>query len=79
MKAIDPNGVEMRKARRLNRRFYCAKGPNNIWHEDGYDKMKLFGFCIHGAIDGFSRKIIWLEVSDTNNDPKLIARYYLDA
>ncbi|KAH3706740.1 hypothetical protein DPMN_066128 [Dreissena polymorpha] len=30
-------------------------------------------------MNGFSRKIIWLEVSDTNNDPKLIARYYLDA
>lgn len=79
MKAIDPNGVEMRKAHRLKRRFYCAKGPNNIWHLDGYDKLKPFGFCIHGAVDGFSRKVIWLEVSDTNNDPKLIAKYYLDA
>jgi hypothetical protein len=78
MKAIDTNGVEMRKAHRLKRRFYCAKGPNNIWHLDGYDKLKPFGFCIHGAVDGFSRKIIWLEVSDTNNDPKLIAIYYLE-
>ncbi|XP_060555200.1 uncharacterized protein LOC132716065 [Ruditapes philippinarum] len=69
----------MRKAHRLKRRFYCAKGPNNIWHLDGYDKFKPFGFCIHGAVDGFSRKVIWLEVSDTNNDPKLIAIYYLDA
>lgn len=79
MKELDPNGVEMRKAHRLQRRFYCAKGPNNVWHVDGYDKLKPFGFCIHGAIDGFSRKLIWLEVSDTNNNPKLIAKYYLDA
>ena len=69
----------MRKAHRLKRRTFCAKEPNNIWHVDGYDKLKPFGFCIHEAIDGFSRKIIWLEVSDTNNDSKLIARYYLDA
>jgi hypothetical protein len=79
MKAIDPNCDGMRKAHRLERRFCCAKGPNNIWHLDGYDKLKPFGFCIHGAVDGFSRKVIWLEVSDTNNDPKLIAIYYLDA
>lgn len=79
MKALDPDGVEMRKSHRLKRRFYCAKGPNYIWHLDGYDKLKPFGFCIHGAIDGFSRKVIWLEVSDSNNNPRLIARYYLDA
>ena len=79
MKALDPAGVELRKAHRLHRRVYCAKGPNYIWHIDGYDKLKPYGFCIHGAMDGFSRKIIWLEVSDTNNDPHLIAKYYLDA
>lgn len=79
MKALDPIGVEFRKAHRLQRRVYCAKGPNYIWHIDGYDKLKPYGFCIHGAIDGFSRKIMWLEVSDSNNDPRLVAKYYLDA
>ena len=48
-----------------------------MWHLDGYDKLKPFGFAIHGAIDGYSRHILWLKVGQTNNDPKVIASYYL--
>jgi len=79
MKTIDPEGVSMRKAHRLKRRNYRAKGPNYVWHVDGYDKLKPFGFCIHGSIDGYSRRILWLEVSQSNNNPKVIAMYYLEA
>jgi hypothetical protein len=35
-------------------------GPNFAWHADGYDKLKPYGFPIHGCIDGFSRRLIWL-------------------
>ncbi|MCW4346838.1 MAG: hypothetical protein N0E48_26295, partial [Candidatus Thiodiazotropha endolucinida] len=78
MRLADPEGVAMRKAHRLGRRLYYASGPNYIWHVDGYDKLKPYGFCIHGCIDGYSRKILWLEVASSNNDPSLIASYYLD-
>jgi hypothetical protein len=30
----------------------CKKGPNFVWHLDGYDKLKPYGFAIHGCIDG---------------------------
>jgi hypothetical protein len=73
----DPVGMERRKKRRLLRRQYSCPGPNFVWHIDGYDKIKPFGFAIHGAIDGFSRRIMWLAVETSNNDPKLIARYFL--
>ena len=63
---------------RLRRRVYRSKGLNYLWHIDGYDKLKPFGFCVYGAIDGFSRRILWLEVASSNNDPKIIAQYYLD-
>ena len=33
---------------------------------------------INGCICGFSRKIIWLNVCQTNNDPKIIGGYFLD-
>jgi hypothetical protein len=49
-----------------------------VWHVDQYDKLRHYGFCIHGAIDGFSRKILWLRVYSTNRDPWLIARYYYE-
>ena len=51
---LDPEEVELRTRRRLKRRQYITKGPNHLWHIDGYDKLKPFGFCIHGAINGFS-------------------------
>ena len=28
------------------------KGPNFLWHCDGYDKLKPYGIAIHGCIDG---------------------------
>ena len=49
-------------SRRLERRSYAVPGPNFIWHIDGYDKHKPFGLCIRGCTEGFSRKIIWLNV-----------------
>eukprot|EP00731_Ephydatia_muelleri_P018957 Em0011g997a len=77
---MDPEGTRQRKMhRRLQRRTYENMGPNWCWHMDGYDKLKPYGFPIHACIDGFSRKIIWLELSTTNNDPGVVAQYYLTA
>ena len=36
-------------------------------------------FSIHGCIDGYSRKLIWLEVGPTNKLPEVIAKVYLDS
>lgn len=78
LRVVDPEGVAQRRKHRLQRRQYRAKGPNHLWHIDGYDKLKPFGFCIHGCIDGYSRRIMWLEVDTTNNNPRIIAKYFLD-
>ena len=75
---VDPDGVEARLKHRHTRRNYKVRGPNDRWHIDGYDKLKPFGFCVHGAIDGYSRRILWLEVSCSNNDPTIIVKYYVD-
>ena len=69
----------MSKPRRLQRRRSVADGPNFVWHLDGHDKLKSFGFSIHGCIDGFSRCLIWLEVASFNIKPELIAKFHLDA
>ena len=74
---LDPQSVEQRYRRRLQRRRYVNPGPDFVWHVDGYDKLKPYGFAIHGAIDGFSRKVLWLRVGATNNNPKVVATYFL--
>ncbi len=66
-------------SQRLNCRTYHAAGPNFIWHIDGNDKLKPYGFAIHGCIDGYSRYLIWLCVYITNKDPTLIGGYFHDA
>lgn len=58
LREINPEQSQGRKARKLNRRTYCSPGPNAAWHADGYDKLKPYGFPIHGCIDGFSRKVL---------------------
>lgn len=70
LKALDPEGVQRRLKTRLRRCKYQANGPNFLWHIDRYDKLKPFGFCTHGAIDGYSRRIMWLEVDHSNKKKK---------
>lgn len=74
---IGPEGVERRKRRRLKRRRYITPSPNFLWHIDGWDKLAHFGIFIHGAVDGFSRQVLWLEANSTNKNPGMIASHYL--
>ena len=76
LKILDPDGVAARSRHRLQRREQTTDRPNHVWHIDGYDKP--FGFCTHGAIDGYSRRVMWLEVGPSNNNPHIIAQYYVD-
>ena len=39
---------------------------------------KPFGLCIHPVINGYSRRILWLEDRTPNNDSRIVARYLLD-
>ena len=77
LNVLDPEDVCRRKSHRLKRQKYRNKGPNHVWHMDSNDNLKPFGFYIHGCIDGFSRKIIWLHVANTNKEPAVIAYYFL--
>lgn len=79
LRLVDPEGVELRKRRRLKHRQYVVPGSNHIWHVDGYDKLKPYGFAINGCIDGFSRKMMWLKLGTTNNKPEVIAHHFVEA
>ena len=78
MREMDPEGCERRKSKSFKRRSYFSSGPNYTWHVDGYDKLKPYGFPIHACIDGWSRKIMWLKVTNSNNHPDIIASFFLN-
>ena len=75
---IDSDGVKIRRNKVIRRIIYHTNGPGYIYHIDGNDKLKRWGFPIHGCIDGFSCKVMWLVVSTTNNDPLFVGNLYLE-
>lgn len=75
---LDPDGVDARSMRRFHRRLYINRGPNYMIHVDGWDKLKQFGIAVHGAIDGFSRRVLWLKVGPSNKNPRYIAQFFLE-
>ena len=77
LKELDPVGTEERRKHRLKRRTYSSSRPNECWHVDGYDKLKPFGFPIHGAVDGYSRTALWLKVTPSNNNPSIVGNFFL--
>lgn len=76
---LNPKAVASRKRRKLSRRMYINDGPNDVWHIDQHDKLKQYGFPLHCCVDGYSRKIIWIEYVASNNDPDLTVKLYLRA
>ena len=40
LRILDPEGVSERLRHRLQRRQYKGRGPNFLWHFDGFDKLK---------------------------------------
>ena len=78
MKELDPAGVDARRRSTLRRRLYYSKGPNWVWHLDGYDKLKPFGFEIHGCIDEYSRHVLWLNVLKSDKDPKEVCNLFVN-
>ena len=66
MRAVDPEGVQLRLHRSLHRREYNVEAPNALWHVDGYHKLIRWKIVIHGGIDGFSRVVTYLKEA-TNN------------
>ena len=50
---------------------------------DGHDKLcgyqkSMFPLCIYGGKDTYSSRINFLRISTSNNNPKIIGRFYLD-
>jgi hypothetical protein len=62
-----------------HRRQAVFPGINFIWSVDGHSKLQNYGIDVYGAIDGFSRRILWINVGLASNTQVSVARQYLQA
>ena len=76
----DPSGILLRTSQLniVNRRHYSVPGPRSLWHLDGNHKLIRWGFVIHGCVDGFSRRLMFLKCS-TNNKAVTVLQLFLIA
>ena len=61
---LDPENRALRWGCVISRRVYHVPWPNSLWHLDGHHSLIRWGLVIHGWIDGFSRRIIFLKCSN---------------
>ena len=73
---VDPLGNYNRWSTMIPRSVYSVAGPNSLWHMDGNLKLREYGFVLHGAIDGFSRYVIYLE-ANLNNRAETVLNAFL--
>lgn len=63
---VDHINTVARRHSVIRRRVYSVPYPNFIWHIDGHHKLIRWRIVVHGAIDGFSRCITYLNCADNN-------------
>ena len=63
---VDPVNAALRWGIVVSRRKYSVPWPNSLWHLDGHHSLIRWDLVIHGWIDGFSRRIVFLRCSDNN-------------
>jgi hypothetical protein len=62
----------------IRRRVYRVRGANALWHQDGNEKIRPWGFYVHGCIDGYSRMIVYLQCS-SNKRAQTVTDCFTDA
>jgi len=75
---VDPRGVVDRGRRAISRRVYSVPHANYVWHIDSHHKLIRWRLVIHGAIDGYSRKILYLKCAN-NNKASTVVTYFSHA
>ena len=80
MHRVDPAGVAIRSqmiGKKRARHEFHIQGPNRVLSIDGHDKLARFGFEIYGAIDAYSRYIVWCYVGISNRTAVSVNKQYL--
>jgi len=57
MNRVNGLGQALLQRNVIQRREYVSSRPNALWHLDGHHKLILWGFVIHGIVDGYCRSV----------------------
>ena len=63
---VSPRLVELRSSTTIVRRRYNVESSNALWHIDGLHCLIRWRIVIHGGIDGYSRRVVYVRASDNN-------------
>ena len=76
----DPAGILLRPTQLsiVNHHHYNVPGPRSLWHLDGNRKLIRWRFVIHGCVDRFSSRIMFLKCS-TYNQAATVLQLFLNA
>lgn len=79
VRELDPCGVERRlHDLQRHRGEYVVPGPNFLWSIDGHEKLSFWGIEIYGAVDAYSRYVVWAYVGISNRTGVSVYYQYLD-
>ncbi|XP_059892813.1 uncharacterized protein LOC132446501 isoform X2 [Gadus macrocephalus] len=80
MHRLDAAGILSRLARLgcTVRRSYSVRGPLALVHNDTNHKLIRYNLVIFGGVDGFSRKVLYLDAA-TNNRANTAFFFFLEA
>ena len=77
---VDATGLVLRTTQlnTVRRRKHSIPGTLALWHIDGNHKLIRWRFVVHGGIDGFSRRVVFLHCS-TNNKAQTVFHLFQEA
>ena len=78
MARVDPQNTALRWGVVVSHRIYQVPWPNSLWHLHGHHALIRWKIIIHGCIDGFSRRIMFLR-RNSNNLAETALVLFLDA
>ncbi|KAJ7999927.1 hypothetical protein DPEC_G00199480 [Dallia pectoralis] len=72
---IDPAAAARRWSATVARRTYHVPFPNSLWHMDGNMRLIRWGLVVHGAIDGYSRLVTFLNCNTDNKAVTVLTQF----
>ncbi|XP_019853028.1 PREDICTED: uncharacterized protein LOC109582628 [Amphimedon queenslandica] len=72
---IDPVGTALHRLNAIHRRQYSVPSPLSLYHIDGHHKLIRWKIVVHGCVDGFSRRIIYLKASSNNKSETVLDHF----